>query len=741
MSNASDTVTPPEGPPRADAHEPLPNESTGVDRGRALRDRLPAGREGALFLLRTAALYYLVLHAALQLDHYLSLLFVSIAFALSLAYGVWFHATRLRVLPAILLFSAVPWVFRAALFLLFQVEQGPAPAPAADNLFAWFDRNYFPALVPVYVGFLFTFLSLRSRRFAVVEVCVNAVILVAVFAAEGGRPSLYPHPSVFAVSVAAFIVAESLVLFLVRYGERPTRSTAAAFLPFLGVAMPLALLVLLFLLGRYSEGSLSQGGGLIRPTLFRFDFSDYIRLESEISSSDDLVLLYRKEGPAERTLLRRHVLAGYDQRRGFYQDPGTRGDGSATTVPDHPLELPDPGYAGRFPVEQEYFLVNFDPSALLALNYPVRVTPLRTWDDSSFVRIYRVVSQATDFIPMELSFAAPPALPEDEDAYYTQHGDNEAIARLAEEITADVEGYYDKALAIEFYLKENFLYSLKPGVAADGDQLGHFLFESKKGYCSYFAFAMALMCRSLDIPARVAVGFFVNPQMEVLNFYPVHANQAHAWVEVYFDDYGWVEFDPTSETPAPGEEVIFGGVEPDRLAGLIGEILDRQSELEPESGDAGPDEPAGGGSLRWLRGGVSFIARYWFVVIPAVYLVAIAAIKLGPALSLALSTNPRRAVKGRFALSLLVPYGLGLHRRERESWLGYADRLDALGLDAGEWTQSYLRAVFAPRFGPEDLAVSQARQRAFRASLRRTTPLLLRVAAFLNPVGSLRRRR
>src|SRR5208282_1726059 len=109
---------------------------------------------------------------------------------------------------------------------------------------------------------------------------------------------------------------------------------------------------------------------------------------------------------------------------------------------------------------------------------------------------------------------------------YTRTGDDDQIHALALQVTNEVPGYYAKVAAIEKYLKTNYLYSLKPGIAEDGNQLRHFLFVSKKGYCSYFAFAMALMCRSLGIPARVAVGFYVDPQSEVLNFYEVRAFQA-----------------------------------------------------------------------------------------------------------------------------------------------------------------------------------------------------------------------
>jgi transglutaminase-like putative cysteine protease len=80
---------------------------------------------------------------------------------------------------------------------------------------------------------------------------------------------------------------------------------------------------------------------------------------------------------------------------------------------------------------------------------------------------------------------------------------------MAREITAGEDNYYRRVMLIRDYLKGNYFYSLKPGMSAEGNQLHHFLFNSQKGYCSYFAFAMALLCRSIGIPARVAVGFYV----------------------------------------------------------------------------------------------------------------------------------------------------------------------------------------------------------------------------------------
>ncbi len=321
-----------------------------------------------------------------------------------------------------------------------------------------------------------------------------------------------PHPSIFAWALALFIVAEFFVLLLA--GERSRgrdRVDARSVLSFSWILVPLLLVFLLFLLGKYGEGAVKAGGGLMKPTLFRFDFAPYVRLESEIRTSDEAVLLFRTEGRAERFLLRRFVLSGYTPNQGFFMERGKGIDEYPAVVPDAPETFPDPGYRDRQNVSQEYFFLTIDPSSLIALNYPVRVAPLKNWKSSSFLRVYRVDSRAMRSAAGPQKVTAPPSMAPDLLSFYTSGGSDEEIHALALQVTAGEASYYGKAAAIEEYLRTHYLYSLKPGIAEDGNQLHHFLFVSKKGYCSYFAFAMALMCRSLGIPARVAVGFYVDP--------------------------------------------------------------------------------------------------------------------------------------------------------------------------------------------------------------------------------------
>lgn len=124
--------------------------------------------------------------------------------------------------------------------------------------------------------------------------------------------------------------------------------------------------------------------------------------------------------------------------------------------------------------------------------------------------------------------------------------------KLAEDITAGLDNYFDKAAAIESYLRTNYTYNTSPPeLPGDADFADHFLFEGKEGYCTYFATAMAVLCRSVGIPARYVEGYAPSDEKRE-DFYVVTGKQAHAWVEVYLEGAGWVPFEPTSAYPSEG---------------------------------------------------------------------------------------------------------------------------------------------------------------------------------------------
>jgi transglutaminase-like putative cysteine protease len=710
------------------------------------------GRELALFLLRSLLLYFLLVNSFLQLRDQLDLVFQSAAFLVAVLAALAMERSRLRFLPALLAAAALPVVLRILFFLVFRLQRTIASTPATDFLFFYFDKDFFPSLAAYVVAWLFTFLALRHRPFVVAETALNAGLLLLVFWSQAGyRLTLYPHPSIFAWVVALFIVAEFFVLLLAGVPSVIGRDRVdlRAVAGFSWVLLPLILLFLLFLLGKYGEGAVKAGGGLMKPTLFRFDFAPYVKLESEIRTSEETVMLFRTAGVADRFLLRRFVLSRYDTQQGFSMEKagtetGGRGgvEDAATVVPDSPETFPDPGYRDRLRVPQEYFFLTLDPSSLISLNYPVRVAPMKNWKSSSFLRIYKVESKALRTLDGARKVQAPPPLSPALQRLYTRGGDDPEIKDLAEEVTAGMSGYFDKVAAIEQYLRTHYLYSLKPGIAEDGNQLHHFLFVSKKGYCSYFAFAMALMCRSLGVPARVAVGFYVDPRSEVLNFYEVRAFQAHAWVEVWFGDRGWVEFDPTSSTPAPGEDFVpFPAPDRERMAKLISEIVNNQTDQEERAAATPPLAGMVSRFGRELTRIVTLAARLWYVTLPSLYLLFLLAAKVLPSLPGSLSRNTRTRAKARYRRCLVRLGGVRLRRAPAESAMEYAGRLcRERGISFALPTESYLKAVFGGRFDREDEERMRSAVAQFVASYRKNVPFIRRAAGAVGPLGAVPRR-
>jgi len=123
------------------------------------------------------------------------------------------------------------------------------------------------------------------------------------------------------------------------------------------------------------------------------------------------------------------------------------------------------------------------------------------------------------------------------------------IPKLAQQLTASQNNSYDKAAAIERYLRTSFGYTLQLPRTVPRDPLANFLFERKQGHCEYFASAMAVMLRTINVPSRVVTGFRTTEFNDLTGNYVVRASSAHAWVEAYFPGSGWVSFDPT---PAGG---------------------------------------------------------------------------------------------------------------------------------------------------------------------------------------------
>jgi hypothetical protein len=122
---------------------------------------------------------------------------------------------------------------------------------------------------------------------------------------------------------------------------------------------------------------------------------------------------------------------------------------------------------------------------------------------------------------------------------------DERVRQKTEQLIAGKTNDFDRASAIwQYFTAQNgFVYDTQTAPANDADALADFILKGKRGFCEQFASAMAVMLRVADIPSRVAIGF--TPGVPVNDYLSISTQDAHAWVEAYFGDKGWVTFDPT----------------------------------------------------------------------------------------------------------------------------------------------------------------------------------------------------
>ena len=130
-------------------------------------------------------------------------------------------------------------------------------------------------------------------------------------------------------------------------------------------------------------------------------------------------------------------------------------------------------------------------------------------------------------------------------------GIEQELYTLTLQIAGESPSAYDRAEAIASYLRRNMRYRLDVDYPPRGrDFASYFVLDSKQGYCSYFATAMAVMGRIAGLPTRYVEGYYARPDAEgvaVLN-----GMDAHAWAEVYLKGLGWIPYDATNGGPAVG---------------------------------------------------------------------------------------------------------------------------------------------------------------------------------------------
>jgi hypothetical protein len=163
---------------------------------------------------------------------------------------------------------------------------------------------------------------------------------------------------------------------------------------------------------------------------------------------------------------------------------------------------------------------------------------------SSRIR-YSVTSQAPRLVADE-QIASILAYPDSIRSRYLQVPvGSEQVADLAFRVSQQATTPFERTLAIQQHLLENYRYSLEADTTTLSHPLEEFLFTRKTGYCEHYATAMVVMLRTAGIPARLVTGFLATEWNEYGGYFTVRQRDAHAWVEVYFPHSGWITMDPT----------------------------------------------------------------------------------------------------------------------------------------------------------------------------------------------------
>ena len=257
---------------------------------------------------------------------------------------------------------------------------------------------------------------------------------------------------------------------------------------------------------------------------------------------------------------------------------------------------------GRYPLRQQFEIVASHGEALFAVSQPISGSEAASvfvgqrGDGTTLLRgtanNYSVMSWATRVTVAELR-AAPTDVPPELAAVYLQLPPDlpQRVRDLAGEVMGGARDNFDRAVLVQDYLRAGFAYDLSVPPPPDGrDAVDYFLFEQRGGFCSHFASAMAVLLRAEGVPVRVATGYAMGEYDYERAAYRVPGAAAHAWPEVYFPGYGWVEFEPTPAQPPLAY-----------AAGALG------GTPAPPTGDVPIAEPQGLGWRGWVLAAVALV--------------------------------------------------------------------------------------------------------------------------------------
>ncbi len=285
------------------------------------------------------------------------------------------------------------------------------------------------------------------------------------------------------------------------------------------------------------------------------------------------------------------------------------------------------------------------------------------------------------------------------------------VRDLAGQLTAGAANDYERAQRIENYLR-TLPYDANIEAPPRGeDGVDYLLFEAGRGYCDYFASAMAVLLRGAGVPARIVVGYVMHERNPDGSF-TVRERDAHAWTEVYFQGYGWQRFDPT-----PGGAAVFApgssGLQP-AAAGTSSAAAPAAAAPAPPQTSNEPATPAASAAqapAASVSGWLLWLCLFAAVAVAGSYLLVLRL------------REPRRAVLAAWLGGSLAARWLVRPAARGETPNEYADAI-ARRAPRAAGMRGLAAAYAAARYGPPDVRLP-LKSRLWRGLLRTIAGLSL----------------
>jgi transglutaminase-like putative cysteine protease len=291
-------------------------------------------------------------------------------------------------------------------------------------------------------------------------------------------------------------------------------------------------------------------------------FSDHLDLDTRMIPTDEVVLRVK----ADRSSYWRAMAFDEYDGRGWRMHEPDNVTALTEAVPPFRMALPSGQHGGARVVQT--FYIERDGANLIFSAWAAREVYFPTaliWHDKygglrSPVTLqkdmyYSVVSEPPLINRAALALQRSRPVPDDIKPYLLLPRMSERVRRLGEKVAGGTTTPFATMQALEGYLSTEYRYQRDvPAAPSKSEWVDHFLFVQRAGFCEQFATSLAVMGRLRGVPTRLVTGYATGDYNPFTGYYDVRAGDAHAWVEAWIPNQGWVPFDATPGSMVTADE-------------------------------------------------------------------------------------------------------------------------------------------------------------------------------------------